>query len=323
MKKIADLFRAQAASPTETVELYNGGVGFRIPDYQRPYDWATANISRLFTDCLSGFYRLGSSANADAFTFLGTLILVEEEKKEPTFSGTSLAVVDGQQRLTTLTLLACALVERLTQLSVGIETFPVKAEVKTWLRGEVEDWVSELSECAFGAQKMKKSKTFPFPRIVRSDDQRGKSPAESEYKSALSTFLFAFSDYVNEDEIDFEPPSLGMGSDAKKLGENFAHIRHLVGRLNDGAWYENEECEIVPMEWIGRSQYRALFERLGDAIGETSQDAAIAGVTKPEETHPLLRTILFAAYFSRCIVLTRVITDDETAAFDIFDVTCP
>lgn len=319
MKKIADLFRAQAASPTETVELYNGGVGFRIPDYQRPYDWAIANISRLFTDCLSGFYRLGSSANADAFTFLGTLILVEEEKKEPTFSGTSLAVVDGQQRLTTLTLLACALVERLTQLSVGIDAFPVKAEVKTWLKGEVEDWISELSECAFGAQKMKKSKTFPFPRIVRSDDQRGKSTAESEYKSALSTFLFAFSDYVNEDEIDFQPPSLGMGSDAKKLGENFAHIRHLVGGLNDGTWYENEECEIVPMEWIGRSQYRALFERLGDAIGETSQDAAIASVTKPEETHPLLRTILFAAYFSRCIVLTRVITDDETAAFDIFD----
>jgi uncharacterized protein with ParB-like and HNH nuclease domain len=85
MKKIEDLFRAQAASPTETVELYNGAIGFRVPDYQRPYDWSKDNITRLFTDCLSGFHRLGSSANADAFTFLGTLILVKEDKQEATW----------------------------------------------------------------------------------------------------------------------------------------------------------------------------------------------------------------------------------------------
>ena len=320
MKKIGDLFRAQAASPTETVELYNGGIGFRVPDYQRPYDWAIGNISRLFIDCLSGFYRLGSSANADAFTFLGTLILVEEDKKEPTFSGTSLGIVDGQQRLTTLTLLACALVERLTQLAEGIDGLPFKPPIKDWLRGEADDWISELSECAFGAQKLKKMKTFPFPRIVRANDQRGKSTVESEYKSALAKFLCDFAEFVNDDAVDFEPPALGTGTDAKKLGENFAHLRELVRKLEDAAWYEGEECELVPMDWIDRSQYRALFERLGDAIDDTAgQNGAIASLVKTPAAHPLARTLLFSAYFARCVVLTRVITDDESAAFDIFD----
>ena len=320
MKKISDLFRAQAASPTETVDFDNGGIGFRVPDYQRPYDWAISNISRLFSDCLNGFYRLGSSANADAFTFLGTLILVEEDKKEPTFSGTSVGIVDGQQRLTTLTLLACALVERLNQLSVGIDSLPLKAVVKEWLKGEVEDWTIELSECAFGDQKLKKNKTFPFPRIVRSNDQRGKSKTESEYKSELSIFLFGFADYVNDEDIDFEPPALGAGTGATKLGENFAHLRKLVSKLDDAEWYEGEECEVVPIDWIGRAQYRALFEKLGDTIAEsTAQDAGIASLINTPECHALVRTLLFSAYFGRCVVLTRVITDDESAAFDIFD----
>jgi hypothetical protein len=320
MKKIEDLFRAQAASPTETVELYNGAIGFRIPDYQRPYDWSKDNITRLFTDCLSGFHRLGSSANADAFTFLGTLILVKEDKQEATFSGTSVAVVDGQQRLTTLTLLACALVERLTLLAANIDDFPVKPAVKEWLSAEADDWISELSECAFGAQKLKKMKTFPFPRIVRATDQRGKSTVESEYKSALAKFLCGFAEYVNDDALDFTPPALGDGSDAKKLGENFATLRELVAKLGDSEWYDSAECDLVPMDLISRAQYRALFERLGDTIADSAgQDAAIAAVIKADAAHGLLRALLVSAYFARCVVLTRVITDDESAAFDIFD----
>lgn len=320
MKKIEDLFRAQAASPTETVELYNGAIGFRVPDYQRPYDWSKVNITRLFTDCLSGFHRLGSSANADAFTFLGTLILVKEDKQEPTFSGTSVAVVDGQQRLTTLTLLACALVERLTQMSATIDQLPLKPAVKVWLAAESEDWISELSECAFGAQKLKKNKTFPFPRIVRANDQRGKSTVESEYKSALSKFLCGFAEYVSDGALDFVPPALGVGTDATKIGENFADLRDLVAKLDDTDWYEGAECDRVPLDWISRAQYRALFERLGDTIADNAgQDIAIASVVKLGAAHSLIRTLLVSAYFARCVVLTRVITDDESAAFDIFD----
>ena len=320
MKKIEDLFRAQAASPTETVGLFNGAIGFRIPDYQRPYDWSDGNITRLFSDCLSGFHRLGSSASADAFTFLGTLILVEEDKQEASFSGTSVAIVDGQQRLTTLTLLACALVERLTRLAADIDGFKVKAPVRAWLRAEVDDWISELTECGFGAQKLKGNKTFPFPRIVRSGDQRGKSAAESEYQSALSKFLSAFADYANGDQLDFELPALGSGADAKKLGENFFQLTKLLRDLDNKEWYENAECDIVPIDWIGRSQYRGLFERLGDTIAdEAAQNAAISSAIQASETHSLVRTLLFSAYFSRCVVLTRVITSDESAAFDIFD----
>ena len=320
MRKIEDLFRAQAASPTETVGLFNGAIGFRVPDYQRPYDWSGENIVRLFSDCLSGFHRLGSSTKADAFTFLGTLILVEEEQQEPTFGGTSVAIVDAQQRLTTLTLLACALVERLTILSASIDDFSLKAPVREWLRSEVEDWVEELSECACGAQRIKRNQTFPFPRIVRSVDQRGKSAAESECRSALARFLGAFAGYETEAKKEFSPPPLGDGSDAKKIGENFALLRDLVAKLDDLEWYEGAECDLVPIDWFNRAPYKNLFARLRDTISdEAGMNAAVASIVNASAAHPLIRTVLFAAYFSRCVVLTRVLTDDESAAFDIFD----
>lgn len=320
MKKIENLFEAKAASPSETAMLYNGGVGFRVPEYQRQYDWSEDNINRLFFDCLSGFYRLGTSPNADAFTFLGTLILVEENSKEPDFAGTSVAIVDGQQRLTTLTLLACALSEGIRQHADELDALPLDPPVRDWVKAEIEARLEDLFVNAVGLQNIRGKKTFPFPRITRAGDNRGRSKNTSEYRSPLSKFLDAFSDYFDRDETEFIPPALGSGVDAKKLALNFQHIRCLVSRLNDANWYEDTECEQVSIFSVDRKGYRDLLERLDDLIKDDSEkNKALTQLSKAAECHDLVRTLLFASYFSNCIVLTRVKTDDENAAFDIFD----
>ena len=325
LKKIDELFRAQASSPSETAILYNGGIGFRIPEYQREYDWSEENINRLFHDCLSGFFRLSTSPNADAFTFLGTLILVEEKRKEKHFTGTSVAIVDGQQRLTTLTLIACALYERLRIQMEKIDTIQLKENVKDWISQEIEDRLKELSDCAYGWQQIKGNKFYPYPRIVRSRDYRAASVHQSEYFSPLGKFLEAFARHYNrEGESNvFTPPSLGSGLDAKKLGENYELVRTLVEKINNTEWYEDTECEQVPIkkEIIIKPGYKALFERFESMIdsSDSEQNRALDVIAKCVDLHELVRTLLFSAYFCCCIVLTRVMTDDEGAAFDIFD----
>ncbi len=320
MKKIENLFEAKAASPSETAMLYNGGIGFRVPEYQRQYDWSQDNINRLLYDCLSGFFRLGTSPNADAFTFLGTLILVEEDTKEPDFAGTSVAIVDGQQRLTTLTLLACALTESIRHHAEKLHTLPLDPQVKSWLEAEVDARLEELFVSAIGLQNIRGRKTFPFPRIIRAEDSRGRSKTTSEFRSPLAKFLDAFSDYVDRDDVEFVPPALGSGVDAKKLALNYQHIKGLVADLNDAEWYEDTECEQVSIADVAREGYKGLFQRLDDLIADMStRDKALAHVGKTEDCHPLVRTLLFGSYFSNCIVLTRVKTADESAAFDIFD----
>ena len=320
MKKIKELFDAEASSPSETAMLHNGAVGFRIPEYQRQYDWSKQNITRLYSDCLSGFHRLATSPNADAFTFLGTLILVEEKSKEEDFGGTSVAIVDGQQRLTTLTLLACGLYEKLNTALDALDSLPLKESIKRWIKVEIEDRLADLLECAAGTQKIKGNKTFPYPRIIRAKDQRGRSSQTSEYRSALAIFLNAFAKYASGEASEFLPPSLGGGTDAQKLGGNYQLVRDLLKKLNEPEWYDEAECEQVSVDWLNRSGYRSLLDRLADIVkNEDDQDRAIGDLRKCEVAHDLLRTLLFAAYFCRCIVLTRVTTDDESAAFDIFD----
>ena len=123
-----------------------------------------------------------------------------------------------------------------------------------------------------------------------------------------------------ENLMSFLPPSLGPGTDARKLGETYRLIRDLLEKLNDSEWYEDTECEQVSISLLNRSGYRSLFDRLADVVkNEDEQNRSIDKLRKCEVAHHLVRSLLFSAYFCRCIVLTRVTTDDESAAFDIFD----
>jgi hypothetical protein len=75
---------------------------FEVPSYQRPYSWEEEQAGELFDDVLGAMRRSGGRAEAEPY-FLGSLVLI----KAP--GSTRAQVVDGQQRLTTLTLLFAAL----------------------------------------------------------------------------------------------------------------------------------------------------------------------------------------------------------------------
>lgn len=77
-------------------DIFDGGSYYRVPDYQRPYSWEDDQIEDLWDDINSAF------EDADPGYFLGPTILIRAQDGY-------LEVVDGQQRLTTLTILFCVL----------------------------------------------------------------------------------------------------------------------------------------------------------------------------------------------------------------------
>ncbi len=85
-----------------TLEQFFSGKFLKIPAYQRDYAWETDNIDELWDD-IDEALRIGVPH------YIGTFILA----KKP--GHTELDVVDGQQRLTTVTMLVRALVERLPE----------------------------------------------------------------------------------------------------------------------------------------------------------------------------------------------------------------
>lgn len=81
-KKIADVF-----SPNYT---------FSIPSYQRPYAWEREQVLELLSDLEEA---MSPASRSGQFYFLGSIVLVKKHDVPDS------KVVDGQQRLTTLTIL--------------------------------------------------------------------------------------------------------------------------------------------------------------------------------------------------------------------------
>lgn len=75
---------------------HDANVRYRIPPYQREYSWHKPQWEDLFEDLI----------DADGAHFLGTIITLDQTTD--TLEGSILEVIDGQQRLTTLTLLLAA-----------------------------------------------------------------------------------------------------------------------------------------------------------------------------------------------------------------------
>lgn len=83
-------------------KIFSSDFDYVIPSYQRPYSWTPVQAGELFSD-LYDFYM--KEDKEDTY-FLGSIVLIKEEGKPHA------EVIDGQQRLTTLTLLLAALTHR-------------------------------------------------------------------------------------------------------------------------------------------------------------------------------------------------------------------
>ena len=98
--------------------------GFFVPLYQREYTWEQDNINQLFEDIVFGIRELTNDDGDNATTFLGTVILSNlTDKSESVVPGEENAqptavrlVIDGQQRISTLSLLAIQLLIRIKTL---------------------------------------------------------------------------------------------------------------------------------------------------------------------------------------------------------------
>lgn len=84
-------------------KIFSKEFDYYIPAYQRPYAWSQEQTEKLFDD-LYDFYREEKNDNF----FLGSIVLIKDDDKPHA------DVIDGQQRLTTLTILISAIATRLS-----------------------------------------------------------------------------------------------------------------------------------------------------------------------------------------------------------------
>ncbi|MBD1857845.1 DUF262 domain-containing protein [Leptolyngbya boryana CZ1] len=90
------------ASETSFRNLLEGSKQFKVPLFQRPYSWEKENWETLWDDLMTLY-----DENMEGYHFLGPIVTLAEPGTPDGIS--PYLLIDGQQRLTTLTLLLVAL----------------------------------------------------------------------------------------------------------------------------------------------------------------------------------------------------------------------
>lgn len=98
------------SAETETFGgIIKGDNKFFVPLYQRDYSWDQSNWDDLWQDIVT-------NRNSDSKHYMGSIVLVSQEKKR-------YDIIDGQQRITTLTILILSIVDILNeQIKKDIDT---------------------------------------------------------------------------------------------------------------------------------------------------------------------------------------------------------
>jgi hypothetical protein len=217
------------------------GIGYYIPLYQREYSWDTENIDQLMEDICSGVHDIVDGTR-DPIHFMGTLILVTEtnpvanikpldQRALPTRIDN---VIDGQQRTSTITLLACQLYQKIYQLQ---QKLPKKHEFDG-LREASGIYLGTLLEIF--SIDLRRGIPTRKPIIIRASiDQWTLDGNDNDnYKSEISSYLASFIRSVSNN-LDF--PSTSGTSSVKK---NLRRINQFLKKVSQS--HASDEPDFPP-----------------------------------------------------------------------------
>ena len=119
------------AEDVRVTQLLEGPKQFIVPVFQRDYSWGTKQCLQLWNDIV----RVGSDPCTKAH-FIGSVVYIAAEDNNATI--TRWLLIDGQQRLTTLTLLLVAVRNRLSD--IGHEMFQSDETDSLPTSGELQDY---------------------------------------------------------------------------------------------------------------------------------------------------------------------------------------
>jgi hypothetical protein len=320
-----DLFKAESKS---VYSLLNGiGEFFYIPAYQRQYTWQTSDVTRLVEGIASGLQDLLS--DQDAFTFLGTTITIVDNRHEtiqPHYHGelpTKIhLVIDGQQRLTTITLLLLALHKKMRDI---FEPFKKKSPSDMDpFENLILNKLNELLDAIKKSLIVDVPAGFlqepaPYVRIIRAyDDAWSKNEQQRKYDSPIASMINDYGMTCNGFNIQVKPkkftPKQFADKDRQTCKKRYQDILEMLGQLLEKGIGENSGITLPDAKLIASSQlFRStLGLSITDEINECITHAS-------EENLNALRLAAFTIYTLNRVALTVVQVAKDEYAFEVFD----
>lgn len=293
------------------------GVGFYIPLYQREYSWDKDNIDQLKEDIGKGVMAM--IEHDDEIRFLGTIITVSERDRKRiqpqdvrALPATIERIIDGQQRLTTISMIASVLHKYLVEIE---NKLPKSSENREELLEITKVWRTKLIDLF--SLDMGNGKPTRKPKIIRGyvDHWIREGNTAIAYKSAASKY---FADYIESlENADFSMPK---STEKNNFTLNLAVIDRWIKnevfeahRKDDDnfpkAWEIIKEARLQEYIWsYERTNIVEIIERK-DFSNKRSDDYYFCA---------LVQIISVCHYLLDRCCFTTIQPMDENWAFDMF-----
>ena len=228
--------------------------------------------------------------------------------------------MDGQQRLTTLLLLSCALLTAIENHKDDVNEVS-DYHTKTWIKQELQEQLTRLYSCTTGQRQNYREPTTLFPRMVRTGDNRAQDENHSEYKSPIADFLNQF-----RKSGKYELAELPASNEQENyLLKIYRYIYYSIERFGYSGKIEREDPEgdldppLLSRGDFGYAGCRSLFTKLRDIGKQSEIDKSVSYIKESADSERIIRLLLFSSYLTEEVVLTVVEAKNEKYAFSIFD----
>ncbi|MGG0465249.1 DUF262 domain-containing protein [Priestia aryabhattai] len=160
------------AVPKTIKDIFASDKKYIVPRFQREYSWTADELNELWKDILINIGIKDGSFTVSEY-FIGSLVLVGGH------TSTQYEIVDGQQRLTSITILLSALVE--TYSEIGAEKFAKGCY--TYVEGTDSDYTE------FFRLENERSSDF-IKRAIQNKKKETLTPSTTEEKNLIHAYDF-------------------------------------------------------------------------------------------------------------------------------------
>jgi hypothetical protein len=288
---------------------------FVIPTYQRSYSWGKDQVRNLIADMYGGLVSLGNvQTPSEEYTFFGTIITVikssDFENYGPQTPSQFHEIVDGQQRIITLSLVAMNLEDEINkqcQIVVNDPQYVTFTEELT----SISDMYCRKLQNTYSTKTHHPRHRIPL--IIREESDRWQ---EGEYKSSLSRFV---RDVIRSEKLpDIAPHQndlLLMNSQQIQDILQGIKINNTTVLVNDSDVDSVAEFDLNILSIVTRISDLELWDRRNVRFKSHI-------ITEPSQTDTpliaLVRLLLLAYYMTNKCVVNHIVAKKQNWAFDMF-----
>jgi uncharacterized protein with ParB-like and HNH nuclease domain len=175
---------------------------YRVPRFQRPYNWDVNNVEEFWQDAV---------VDSESDYFIGSMVVFRE--KDNTFG-----IVDGQQRLTTITMLLCALRDAFRRANLPDQASGLHA------------WIERADINNKPRYVLQTETSYPYlQEFIQKDGEPETPPMLGQEEQSLRAAYTSITQYLNDLSAAVQKDStLSAEAKASKTKEKLEAVRDKV-----------------------------------------------------------------------------------------------